>query len=146
MPALIVMCILHSWELRGDLQICAMWESDFGKVTFALAAGCFAVLCSNLVVVVRGKQKRGPSCWAGRCGGGGPARLYRSLLLQLYFCIKDLHIRLRISVHACAYPCLLLCTHCIAASFAVTCRSVQCGKQFRQGNIRTSGWVLCGAV
>ena len=77
----VVMCMLHSWDLCGDLQICAMWESDFGKVPFALAAGCFAVLCINLVMVVRGRQRCGPSCWAGRCGGGGPAWLYRSLYL-----------------------------------------------------------------
>ena len=125
MPALVVVCTLHSWELHGDLQICAMWESDFSKVTFALAGGCFAVLCSNLVMVVRGRQRHRPSCWAGQCGGGGSTRLYRSLLLQLYFCIKDLHICLRISVHACAYPCLSLCAYCIAGSFVVTCRSVQ---------------------
>ena len=128
MPTLVIMCKLHSWELRGDLQICAMWESDFGKVTFALVGGCFAVLCSNVVMVVRGRQRRGPSCWAGWCRGGGPTRLYWSLLLQLYSCIKDLHICLHISVHACANPCLPLCAYCIAGSFAVTCSSVQHAK------------------
>ena len=128
MPVLVVMRILHSWELRGDLQICAMWESNFGKVTFALAGGCFAVLCSNVAMVVRGRQRRGPSCWAGRCRGGGRARLYRSLLLQLYFCIKNSHICLRIFAHACAYLCLSLHAYCISGSFAVTCISVQCGR------------------
>ena len=132
MPVLVIMCILHSWELHGDLQICATWESNFGNITFALAGGCFAVLCSNLVMVVRGRQRRGPSCWAGRCGGGGPARLHRSLLLQLYFCIKDFHICLRIFVHACAYRCLSLCAYCIAGSFAVTYRSVQGAKSISE--------------
>ena len=71
MPTTVVMGILHSWELCSDLQICATWESDFSKVTFALAGGCFAVLCSNLVMVVRGRQRCGPSCWAGWCRGVG---------------------------------------------------------------------------
>ena len=63
MCVLVYLCILHSCELRGDLQICAMWECcDFGKVTFTLASGCFMVQCTYLIMVIRGRQRCGPSC------------------------------------------------------------------------------------
>ena len=62
MSMLVFLCILHSRELCGDLQICAIWECcELGKVTFALAGGCFIVQYSYIVMVVRGRQIFGPT-------------------------------------------------------------------------------------
>ena len=122
MPVLVAMCILHSWELRGDLKICAMWESNFGKVTFALEGGCFVVLCSNLVMVVRGRQRRGPSCWAGRCGGGWARTALLELATSTIFLHKGLAYLL---TYFCACLCIsMLVVMCILHSWEL-CSDLQ---------------------
>ena len=96
MSVIVVLCILHSWKLHGDLQICAIWESDYGKVILALAGGGFAVQCSFLVVVVRGWQR----CLLHRrvtlCYFLGDALKKSHPFCRCYRCFKCCHIHFSI--------------------------------------------------